>query len=76
MEQRKDYFSTLHERKLPKALYLEIARYFRPNKIVVIVTTKNPRRRLRYAVAGSVKKEHGETLRRATNTVHDIIGVS
>ena len=76
MEQRKDYFSTLHEEKIPKDLYLEIANYFGPNKIVVIVTTRNPRRRLRYAVAGSVTKEHGETIRRATNAVHDVRGVS
>ncbi len=76
MTQRKDYFSTLHEEKLPKDLYREITNYFGPDKIVVIVTTRNPRRRLGYAVAGSVKKDHGATLRRATKAVHDIIGVS
>ena len=75
MEQRKDYFSTLRDEKLPKELYRDIANHFGPSTIVVIVTTRNPRRRLHYAVAGSVKKDHGETLRRATNAVHDITGV-
>ncbi len=76
MEQRKDYFSTLRDEKLPKDLYRDIANYFRPNKIIVIVTTRNPRTRLHYAVAGSVKEGHGETVRRATNAVHDMRGVS
>ncbi len=76
MEQRKDYFSTLRDEKLPKPLYKEIASHFGPNKIVVIVTTRNPRRRLHYAVAGDVKKEHGEVIRRATNAAHDLRGVS
>ncbi len=75
MEQRKDYFSSLREKKLPKSLYLEIENYFGPNKIIVVVTTRNPRRRLQYAEAGNVNKEHGEVIRRATNTVHDLKGV-
>ncbi len=76
MEQRKDYFSSLREKKLPKSLYLEIANYFGPNKIIVIVTTRNPRRRLKYAEAGDVNRGHGEVIRRATNMVHDVKGVS